>query len=423
MELNFSAQPALPAVFGAPTPPAVDIAVSRRLAGAGATTEAAVAGEPFALELAQWMSEVPLSAVSDAPTPPPVEIAVGRPISGAGASMGAAVTGEPFALELAQWMSEGALPALPAGLGVEVADDAGEIAPEIAASEERAADPAAMIWMILGLQKPEAPKTRGASIDAPPADSALAAQALPAQALGLRPERPAQVRQDRTANGSVMPSLPATASPVASAALATAFARHLELAPALDSASLPLNAALDALTAAGAAGSGDIATAPAAPPALAGTPMIERINSLTAGLIPAEVLDPLTPQAPQQIAETVVWHLGKGEQEVRIRLNPKDLGQIDVSIKLEGEHVDVRFDAADASVRDVVQTSLPQLASLLSARGLTLDQAQVFSQSRGQQNSAAPEPERRSSAEGSAEIGTVTETRRILRRGLVDDYV
>lgn len=428
MELNFSALPALQAVSGAPTPPPVDIAVSKRSAGAGATPGTAVAGERFALELAQWMSEGALPVVSDTPTPPPVEIALGKPLSGAGASVDAAVAGEPFAPELAAWMSEVALPAVPAGLGVEVADDAREIAPEIATSEEPAADPAAMIWMILGLQKPEAPKARGASTEAPPADSALAAQAppaLPAQALGRRPEPPAQARQDRTANGPVMPSLPATASPVASAALATAFAWHLEHAPTLDAAALPLSLGLDALpeVATAAAATGDVAPTPAAPPALPGTPIIERINSLTAGLIPAEVLDPLTPQAPQQIAETVVWHLGKGEQEVRIRLNPKDLGQIDVSIKLEGEHVDVRFDAADASVRDVVQTSLPQLASLLSARGLTLDQAQVFSQSRGQQNPAAPESERRSSADGSAEIGTVTETRRVLRRGLVDDYV
>lgn len=362
--------------------------------------------------------ELNFPAAPAALKPPPAETSAGKRPPATDAS------GEPFAQELAQWMGDGALPA---GMAAEVADAAGEITAEVAATEEPAADPAAMIWMILGLQKPNAPIAHGASAEAPPAEVELAAAqalpTLPATAQGRRPELPAQAHHGRATSGPIMPTLPSTASPVASAALATAFARHLELAPGGDAAGLPLAPGLEGLPAAAVAGSAEVATTPAAPSALPAVSMVERVNSLTAGLTPAEVIDPLTPQAPQQIAETVVWHLGKGEQEVRIRMNPKDLGQIDVSIKLEGEHVDVRFDAADASVRDVVQTSLPQLASLLSARGLTLDQAQVFSQSRGYQNPATPESDRRSSAEGSSEIGTVTETRPVLRRGLVDDYV
>ncbi|MGQ0697951.1 MAG: flagellar hook-length control protein FliK [Panacagrimonas sp.] len=153
---------------------------------------------------------------------------------------------------------------------------------------------------------------------------------------------------------------------------------------------------------------------PAAP--VFALPNLDRLHAPAA---PTTVIDPRMPQAPQQIAETLVWHLGEGAQEVRIRLNPEDLGPLDVSLKLDGDKVAVRFDMADASVRDVVQSSLPNLASLLAARGLMLDQAQVFSQNRGQ--GSLPQVPWSS---GEAMQDTAPEPRRVtMRRGLVDDYV
>ena len=106
-------------------------------------------------------------------------------------------------------------------------------------------------------------------------------------------------------------------------------------------------------------------------------------------------------------------------QEVHIRLNPEELGPLEVKLRMDGEKVAVRFDMADASVRDVVQTSLPNLASLLSARGLMLDQAQVFSQGHGQ-----PRPPSEFLGGDEAQTEDVTPVARaVSRRGLIDDYV
>lgn len=147
----------------------------------------------------------------------------------------------------------------------------------------------------------------------------------------------------------------------------------------------------------------------------------------TSALPPAPVIvDLRQPQAAQQVAENVVWQVGETMSEVQIRLNPEDLGPLEVRLKLEGDKVAVRFDLADASVRDVVQTSLPQLATMLSARGLQLDQAQVFQQDRGQ---AQPQPQftnpdgSRSDGEAADDGDAVLAPRVALRRGLVDDYV
>lgn len=154
---------------------------------------------------------------------------------------------------------------------------------------------------------------------------------------------------------------------------------------------------------------------------------VEPLRHAAAASPPPAAVDILQPQAPQQLAETVAWHVGKGVSEVRIRLNPEELGPLDIQLKLDGDKVSVRFDMADSSVRDVVQTSLPTLSSLLSARGLQLDQAQVFSQGRGhgapQNPQSSPSWFAQQSADGNAENPVVSAVRTFVRRGLLDDYV
>ena len=145
--------------------------------------------------------------------------------------------------------------------------------------------------------------------------------------------------------------------------------------------------------------------------------------------VAATVVDALQPQAPRQMAETVAWHVPvQGAAEVQIRLNPEELGSVDVQLKLDGDKVSVRFDLADERVRDVVQSSLTSLSSMLSSRGLQLDQAQVFSQQRSPQQQQAQPQGAWSSArhdaaddrEGTTVVGAAS--RPLIRRGLLDDY-
>ncbi len=142
--------------------------------------------------------------------------------------------------------------------------------------------------------------------------------------------------------------------------------------------------------------------------------------------IAATIVDTMQPQASRQIAETVVWHVPvRGAAEVQIRLNPEELGPMDVQLKVDGDKVSVRFDLADERVRDVVQSSLPSLSSMLSARGLQLDQAQVFSQQRGhgspQQQAQTPGSSATISGDDS-ELSVSASPRLLIRRGLLDDY-
>jgi flagellar hook-length control protein FliK len=117
----------------------------------------------------------------------------------------------------------------------------------------------------------------------------------------------------------------------------------------------------------------------------------------------------------------------QGAAEVRIRLNPEELGPLEVQLKLDGDKLSLRFDLADERVKDLVQSSLPSLSSMLSARGLQLEQAQVFTQQRdGQggtfQQPATPALHSPESSENDAEVSAAAVRRPMVRQGLLDDY-
>lgn len=316
----------------------------------------------------------------------------------------------PFASDLAQWMAGRGEVTVPSS-AESALEDAIEPEPEAPAT-----DPVAMFWLALGLPAPvpvrKAAATAATDATAAPGQAAEdgdSSQGLPALLAGSLAEPPA--RGSRAIHpGPVMPSLPAAAAETARSALAAAFAQHLE------------RFAAEPARGAAPPGVETLVPAPRAPdaPPPVGVPVIERLAAMVATITPAAVIDPRLPQAPQQIAETVIWNLGKGVQEVRIHLNPEDLGPLDLDIRLDGDRVAVRFDLPDASLRDVVQSSLPNLAALLGARGLALDQAQVFTQQgRGQAHPPAPQ----SQANEDAPVEPVQAPRAGLRRGLVDDYV
>lgn len=342
------------------------------------------------------MTPLPVSAALPATAPgagaklalPSVALPAGSPALGAPAAPQAA-----FAVDLAKLLSL----SVPTG---EAAASllAAEPAPVAADTDEAAVDALAALWVELGIAT-TAPMPGPNAHANPHATANSNSKALPGSSAS-----PVAVLAANTHSAVAAASLAAAAQAAqpqpadAESALATTLTAQAELFARVD-ARPASNEGLLALP----LGAADTARSHALPP----SPVVVELRQ---------------PQAPQQIAESVVWQLGKGLNEVQIRLNPEDLGPLEVRLKLDGDKVAVRFDMADASVRDVVQTSLPQLATLLSARGLQLDQAQVFQQDRGQ---GQPQGEPMAQADaGTADEGEVAQPVRVaLRRGLVDDYV
>lgn len=140
--------------------------------------------------------------------------------------------------------------------------------------------------------------------------------------------------------------------------------------------SLPAAVAVDR------AASPALASAPAtADPAAAGAP-----NSALGGGL-ANAVDafgePLSLQghdAALRLGERLRWLRDSGVQEARLQLHPRELGSVDIRIRIEGQGASVWFGADHPGARAALEASLPQLRDRLAGEGLQLAQASVGSQ-------------------------------------------
>lgn len=123
-----------------------------------------------------------------------------------------------------------------------------------------------------------------------------------------------------------------------------------------------------------------------------------------------------------------------GDGEARLTLHPRELGQIQISMKLDASHqAQLHFVSPHAHVRDAIEAALPQLRQAFAAGGLALGQSSVGYQSSPHssgQFSDEARPGRRLVDEASVVGGDaltmtpVAETQRLLRplAGGVDTF-
>lgn len=132
-----------------------------------------------------------------------------------------------------------------------------------------------------------------------------------------------------------------------------------------------------------------------------GTPSVDSaVNGLAAGLPqgtspPVHALNVAAPagSAPfaQELGQHIVWLGGQTLKQASIRLNPEQLGALDVKVSMTHDgHVDVSFTAQHPAAVTAVQQSLGQLGLMLAGQGLSLGQAHVGQQGQGHQGGASP---------------------------------
>ena len=126
------------------------------------------------------------------------------------------------------------------------------------------------------------------------------------------------------------------------------------------------------------------------------------------------------------------WMVNNQLEQAAIRVNPPDLGPIELRVSLQHNQTSVTFFCHEAAVREALETALPRLREMLDSQGITLNQAQVSDQSLARQQagsggqpsfgqrddrSPAPPPTRET-------VANEVEPRPRVRRlpGEVDDY-
>ncbi len=91
-----------------------------------------------------------------------------------------------------------------------------------------------------------------------------------------------------------------------------------------------------------------------------------------------------------QIGNKVRWMTTANISSAEMRLNPAELGSIEVRITTEDDQTKVSFVASNAVTKDIIELSLPRLRDLLDSAGLQLEHSDVSQRSLSE-NSSGPE--------------------------------
>jgi len=149
-------------------------------------------------------------------------------------------------------------------------------------------------------------------------------------------------------------------------------------APFADGPLIPAAGAAEALGAT-AAGTPQPAV-PAVPPSL--QPTIGGIQQLSPQLA-GKLLDMGIPQAVGSkgwdiaVADRVVWMIQGEQQFAKLKLNPPNLGPLEVRISVLQDQASVSFVAQHAAVREALEAALPRLREMFDQQSLQLVRADV----------------------------------------------
>lgn len=109
-------------------------------------------------------------------------------------------------------------------------------------------------------------------------------------------------------------------------------------------------------------------------------------------------LSPATIQAPvgsagwgEALGQKVVWMAGQQTQVAELRLNPPNLGPMEVRISVSNDQISAVFVSHQPAVREAIEAAMPRLREMLAEGGMSLGNATVSSDSLPQQQASGRE--------------------------------
>ncbi|WP_116338970.1 flagellar hook length control protein FliK [Enterobacter cloacae] len=92
----------------------------------------------------------------------------------------------------------------------------------------------------------------------------------------------------------------------------------------------------------------------------------------------------------QSLSQHITLFTKQGQQTAELRLHPEDLGQVQISLKLDDNQAQLQMVSAHSHVRAALEAALPVLRTSLAENGIQLSQSSVSSESfAGQQQSSS----------------------------------
>ena len=129
-----------------------------------------------------------------------------------------------------------------------------------------------------------------------------------------------------------------------------------------------------------------------------------------------------------ELSQKIVWFSGRNINAAEMHLNPAELGPIDVKISVQNEVTTVTFNVNNASVKDLLESSVVRLREMMEANGVNVGEVNIDADSRGesgQQGSANEHAGFSGTGNDSAEIGDDAHEQTITLKetNLVDYFV
>ncbi|EHK9177819.1 flagellar hook-length control protein FliK [Vibrio parahaemolyticus] len=91
--------------------------------------------------------------------------------------------------------------------------------------------------------------------------------------------------------------------------------------------------------------------------------------------------------ANEQVAEKVQMMMSKNLKNLDIRLDPPELGRMQIRMTMNNDLANVHFTVTNPQARDIIEQTLPRLREMLAQQGMQLADSSVQQQSSGQQQS------------------------------------
>jgi flagellar hook-length control protein FliK len=94
------------------------------------------------------------------------------------------------------------------------------------------------------------------------------------------------------------------------------------------------------------------------------------------------------PEGQQQLTEKVRWMINSRNISAEIRLDPPDLGGMNIKVNLSGDSASVSFIVQSQHARDALDQAVPRLREMLEEHGIELGQSSVHQESAGDDGQA-----------------------------------
>lgn len=100
------------------------------------------------------------------------------------------------------------------------------------------------------------------------------------------------------------------------------------------------------------------------------------------------------------ISQHVTLFTKQGQQSAELRLHPEDLGQVQISLKLDDNQAQLQMISGHSHVRAALEAALPMLRTQLAENGIQLSQSSISSESSAGQQQSSSQQQQHASRSG-----------------------